>query len=152
MLTHTQERPRECTHCSKKFRYYRDLKDHLRSHSGVLPFDCSTCGSKFRRARDLKRHIKEQHATKKYKCSECNKVFGRKYYLEKYHMKTHIKKVSKKNTASSTCNRCLKDFSLKEMANHSCKPVSPSKTFHCTKCGKTFQKKRSLSAHLESSL
>ena len=45
-----------CSYCGKEFAWKRDVKRHMRVHTGEQPFSCNECGRCFNQQSSLKRH------------------------------------------------------------------------------------------------
>ena len=56
-MTHTGEKPHQCSVCSKRFRDPGTLKIHMRTHTGEKPCKCSVCSKRFRDSGTLKIHM-----------------------------------------------------------------------------------------------
>lgn len=79
MLTHSGEKPFECTLCSYKNLTKQRLMEHLRLHTGEKPYVCKVCPPlKFRSQGHVTQH-KSVHTTEKpYKCDICSQSFKNK--------------------------------------------------------------------------
>eukprot|EP00347_Sterkiella_histriomuscorum_P018190 403346446 len=80
-----------CEHenCTKQFKKWHNLFDHLRSHTQEKPFVCPVdgCSQPFTQRSNLNKHMKI-HKNKCYlKCSECKKFFTKSKLLN--HFLTH---------------------------------------------------------------
>lgn len=51
-----------CMYCNKVFGSERDMKLHMRSHTGEKPYKCEVCEQLFSLKRSLERHVLKQHA------------------------------------------------------------------------------------------
>lgn len=73
---HSNVRPHKCEHCSKDFKFRRELIIHLRTHTGEKPFGCSVCPEKFAALSSLRIHERRHTGEKPYICKYCSKSFS----------------------------------------------------------------------------
>ena len=87
-------KPPTCTVCLKVFRELRNLKAHMRFHTGYRPHKCHLCQKKFFRTDGLQTHLKQNNAKKPLRCPECHinfslcsqlKAHVKEFHPEKYH-------------------------------------------------------------------
>ena len=71
MRIHTDEKPYNCSKCTKSFRDGSALKYHTRTHTGEKPYPCSFYLKFFRDNGDLKKHIRIHTGEKPYPCNQC---------------------------------------------------------------------------------
>lgn len=127
-----------CTLCSKRFRLLKNLKIHLRLHTGKGLVRCEICHKAFGQKYNLKVHLRTHGVIGKFlKCSYCGKSFtARGNYVEHLRIHTRVKPFK--------CRICNKSFSqsghLKthELSHNSSRP------HQCRLCGKRYK----LAAHL----
>ncbi|KAL9970735.1 hypothetical protein ACROYT_G023152 [Oculina patagonica] len=111
----TRKQPHECNQCGKRYNCPRDLKQHIRTHTGERPFGCDECDKCFYSASDLKRHKITHTGEKRFKCNQCGKCLNSRAGNLKQHERTHTgekpfqcnqfyngKKVLKKDKATCT--------------------------------------------------
>ncbi|XP_021943933.2 zinc finger protein 37 [Folsomia candida] len=99
----------ECTvkDCTKSFKTFGSLKQHLIVHSGKRHFDCRICGKAFKQKSVLDRHSVIHTKAKPFKCSICQKRFSwsANYF---YHLRRH------EGIKPFPCRYCNKSFSQRQ--------------------------------------
>ncbi|CAL4210609.1 unnamed protein product [Meganyctiphanes norvegica] len=76
-------------YCDKAFSRSFQLKNHRMTHSGEKPYQCSHCDKAFSENSNLKVHQRMHTGEKPYRCShQCDKAFSQKNVLIT-HQRTH---------------------------------------------------------------
>ena len=61
-----------CNQCNFVFSHTRNLRTHLKTHSGEKPNKCNQCDYASSEARNLRRHLKMHSGAKSNKCNQCD--------------------------------------------------------------------------------
>lgn len=104
MLSHSGDKPYNCTQCDYKSASQTNLSVHQAIHSKNRPFKCQQCDKTFPWQSLLNRHLRRTHASDKpFACSFCDKKFTVNGLLQ-MHIRTHT------GAKPFSCSHCTKKF------------------------------------------
>ncbi|XP_016965585.1 gastrula zinc finger protein XlCGF57.1, partial [Drosophila biarmipes] len=142
MHTHDEQRKvHTCPQCNKTFFSRRNLRDHVKRHTGERPFECPECHQTFTKNSGLKLHSRLHMAEKPFKCELCGKGF-----VQNQHLITHLRVHN--GDRPFKCTECDKSFFEKSnMLKHQ-RTHTGEKPFKCEECGQAFAHNHHLKSHL----
>ncbi|KAJ0051096.1 hypothetical protein NL108_013831 [Boleophthalmus pectinirostris] len=101
-----QDKPFSCSVCKKTFPQKRNLKSHMRVHTGERPYHCIPCGLSFKFQQNFNQHDLTVHRKDKpFRCRVCKKDF-----VDKSEMIVH----RSSHDSSFSCSICDKVFNSKK--------------------------------------
>ena len=89
MHTPDEEKPYQCSTCSKGFIKKDSWMMHMNGHQGIKPIECEQCGKHFARKTTYKRHQTIHAGTNKFTCTHCSRIFTQAYDVKKHMEKDH---------------------------------------------------------------
>lgn len=131
MRIHTGEMPYECSVCFKRFTQIGTLISHRRVHTGEKPFVCKLCGRAFAEHTHLRRHQSVHSEEKPFICNICGKGLKSHYALTQ-HTKLHT------NEKEHVCDQCGLSFMVKGNLDHHKRMKHSEKSGQCDICNKIF--------------
>ncbi|XP_076805764.1 uncharacterized protein LOC143449440 [Clavelina lepadiformis] len=100
-----KEKHFSCNFCDRSFKYKRNLKDHLRTHTGERRYQCDVCHKSFIQNGNFRTHMRTHTGERTYKCDVCHKSFSDSRNL-KTHMRTHTGLSKHTNSLSGHLDHC----------------------------------------------
>ena len=129
----------ECTECGARFHFPKEVRYHMRIHTGEKPFSCSFCDMKFRLKYFLQLH-ERRHKNEFPQCDLC----GGRYVNVRAHMRTVHSAASHKHT----CSVCQKGFRLQCKLNRHMLTHSDERPYTCQDCGGRYKSVDDLKTHM----
>ncbi|XP_033335052.1 uncharacterized protein LOC117225513 isoform X2 [Megalopta genalis] len=135
-----------CVVCEKDCESHRDLRAHVKTHTGQFPYSCFICNKAYTMKRYLKRHMVCHTDFPRHRCPKCGLRFKVKSELES-HISTHIR------GAPYACSQCPRLFNHKgNYKRHLISHLDPQglhlPKYPCKVCGKRFLNNRTLDTHM----
>ncbi|XP_046428274.1 zinc finger protein 3 homolog [Neodiprion fabricii] len=138
--------PYFCTVCEKDCDNLRELRSHIKLHTGALPYVCFICHKAYALRRYLKRHMISHAEFYRHRCPKCGQRFKMKNELET-HITSHI------HGSPYACSQCSRVFNHKgNYKRHLISHLDPQglhlPKFPCKICNKRFLNNRTLEVHM----
>lgn len=132
-----------CKICVEAFEEYKQLRDHMRMHNGVVLHTCDNCGISFKRENQLKLHVTMHKPETPFECLACFKNHTVKEDLVKHMIVDHgvIKANANWQSLNDTVNKKVVP------SNDTVKRARPY-VFECSICGVCFDKISMLNQHI----
>ncbi|XP_076162406.1 uncharacterized protein LOC143144173 isoform X1 [Ptiloglossa arizonensis] len=135
-----------CVVCEKDCESHRELRAHVKTHTGQFPYSCFICNKAYTMKRYLKRHMVCHTDFPRHRCPKCGLRFKVKSELES-HITTHIR------GAPYACSQCPRLFNHKgNYKRHLITHLDPQglhlPKYPCKVCGKRFPNNRTLETHM----
>ncbi|XP_036401965.1 zinc finger protein 420-like isoform X2 [Megalops cyprinoides] len=134
-------KPHPCPTCPKTFSCVKNLRKHLRIHSGRGVFTCPTCPLSFLAEGNLITHMRVHTGERPFLCKNCPKTFMRKSDL-----KTHSKLHSGQNLF--TCTYCAKFYTSNNDLKRHLLVHTGEKPYSCPSCSKRFRQWGHVKVHM----
>lgn len=135
-----------CMLCEKDCKSHRELRAHVKTHTGEFPYSCFLCKKSYSRKRYLKRHMACHPNFSRHRCIKCGCRFKSKSELE-VHAATH------EHVTPYACNQCTRVFNHKgNYKRHLISHLDPQgirlPKYPCNYCDKRFPNNRTLQTHI----
>ncbi|XP_055598427.1 zinc finger protein 561-like [Uranotaenia lowii] len=149
MLVHTKIRAFQCELCDKNYYTNNKLQTHIKvTHNKIRDFQCEICSKTFAMKKTLNAHLQSHVQDRSHVCSVCKKGFLFKWALTK-HSRIH----TGEKPYVCDIDGCGKTFTtssnLKQHQNTNFHANLDTRTDICLECGKTFQNRYALRAHMK---
>ncbi|XP_060526466.1 zinc finger protein OZF-like [Cylas formicarius] len=162
-----EEKKHNCTACGKRYKQYKDLMLHMRTHTGERPLKCEICSRTFAVPSSLHKHQKI-HKEKQYSCNICGRKFnqssnvtshmlthsGEKPHMcsvcgKKFYTNTNLEIHKRIHTGNKPyiCSFCDKPFNTSTQLKKHMMVHTGEKPYTCWQCGKSFRRKETRDTH-----
>ncbi|KAG5320665.1 ZN782 protein, partial [Pseudoatta argentina] len=143
--THTGEFPYSCFLCKKAYNRKRYLKRHMACHPNFSRHRCLKCGCRFKSKSELDSHATTHDLIAPYACSQCSRIFNHKGNYKR-HLISHLDPQGL-HLPKYPCNYCDKRFSNNRTLQTHIRVHTGEKPFKCDVCHKSFSQRGNLLNH-----
>ncbi|KAK0083398.1 hypothetical protein PV325_013529 [Microctonus aethiopoides] len=143
--THTGPSPYKCFICDKSYSMKRYLKRHMICHPDFKRHRCSKCGRRFNLKKDLDDHILHLHYGAPYSCSQCSRLFNHKSNYKR-HLISHLDPLGI-SLPKYPCSICGKRFVNNRTMQTHMRVHTGEKPFRCNVCNRSFSQQGNLISH-----
>jgi hypothetical protein len=95
LMQHLDERPHQCSVCSKAFRTRPQAAEHeMAVHGAAEEVECDQCDKRFASRGGLARHRQAHHSGRSHACADCDKTFASRASLRSHERRAHRAEVA----------------------------------------------------------
>ncbi|XP_043190330.1 zinc finger protein 668-like [Amphibalanus amphitrite] len=145
LVSHTGERPFQCSACPAAFRHFANARGHLRRHTAAR-CACDVCGRTFLLRADLRRHQRTHSQRPKLACHLCPSTFSRADNLARHVRVAH----GAEPPPTHRCDLCQKEFKTEAWLKQHMTIHKAAREHVCAQCGRKFALRSYLERHLKS--
>ncbi|XP_034043156.1 zinc finger and SCAN domain-containing protein 2-like [Thalassophryne amazonica] len=135
------KKPFTCSECGKRYGQKKNLKRHMKVHTGEKPFGCPICKKRFSFSQGFKNHMSIHMGEKPFSCLVCNKRFTERGNLNR-HVRIHT------GEKPFSCSICQKRFTCSTGVVSHMRSHTGERPYHCSVCDKGFTRKPYLIKHM----
>ena len=98
MMLHTRKQSHQCSYCDKAVKEKKSLDNNEETHTGEKPYQCNQCDKAFPKNSNMLIHLRTHSGKKPYPCNKCDKTFSPSSAHIRHVLKTHNEENPKKVT------------------------------------------------------
>ena len=97
MMLHTRKQSHQCSNCDKAVKEKKSLDNNEETHTGEKPYQCNQCDKAFPKNSNMLIHLRTHSGKKPYPCNKCDKTFSPSSAHIRHVLKTHNEENPKKS-------------------------------------------------------